>query len=161
MSPWRPFLELLSRHLIKENSEGGCDYTCIIIISSHVHVIHIPIFFKDAPMGTGTVCGKDSRIRWFYWMLIGHRLVFQHRISSLQHTTMSKIRTIFRTWDLWKWSRSCKQLCLLCPPDPWNIPGSRFQSSRELWNPLRNTVLSKCIFVGNKGPVNIWNQAHK
>ena len=45
-----------------------------------------------------------------------------------------EIRTICHAWDLWKLSRSCKQLCLLSPPDLWNLPGtallSGFQSSQ-------------------------------
>ena len=44
-----------------------------------------------------------------------------------------KIMTICHTWDLWKLARSCKQLCLLCLPDPRNLPGTAllngFQSS--------------------------------
>ena len=35
--------------------------------------------------------------------------------------------------DVWKMAWSCKQLHLLCPPNPWNLPGtallSGFQSS--------------------------------
>ena len=40
---------------------------------------------------------------------------------------------------------------------------SGFQSSRELWNSLSKTVLSKHSFIWNKGPLNIWNyhKAHK
>ena len=30
-----------------------------------------------------------------------------------------------------------------------------FKAPRELWNPLSNTVLSKCGFIWNKQPVNI------
>ena len=69
-----------------------------------------------------------------------------------------KIRIIFHVRDLWKLARICKG-CLLCPPDPWNLPGtalvSGFQSST--WNILSKTVLSKCSFIWNKWPVNIWN----
>ena len=32
-----------------------------------------------------------------------------------------------------------------------------FKAPQELWNPLSKTVLSKCSFISNKGPVNIWN----
>ena len=40
------------------------------------------------------------------------------------------------------------------------LPGSvDFKASKELWNPLSNTGLSKCSFVWNKGPVNIWNDS--
>ena len=58
--------------------------------------------------------------------------------------TSVKIRTICYVRNLWKFARSCKQLCLLCPTDPWNLPGtallSGFQSSGELWNPLSKTT---------------------
>ena len=50
------------------------------------------------------------------------------------YTAVFEIRTIWHARDLWKLARFCKQLYLLCPPDPWNIPGtallSEFQSSR-------------------------------
>ena len=43
-------------------------------------------------------------------------------------------KTICQARDLRKLTRSCKHLRLLCPPDPWNLPGTvllgRFQSSR-------------------------------
>ena len=45
-----------------------------------------------------------------------------------------KIQTICHTRDLWKLARSCKQLHLLCLPNPWSLPGTAlfngFQSSR-------------------------------
>ena len=31
-----------------------------------------------------------------------------------------------------------------------------FKAPGELWNPLGKTVLIKCSFISNKGPVNIW-----
>ena len=65
------------------------------------------------------------------------------------------IRTICHTRDLWKWA--CKQLRLLCPPDPCGLPVITllcgWQNSREA---LKSTVLSKCSFIWNKGPVNTW-----
>ena len=35
-----------------------------------------------------------------------------------------------------------------------------FKAPKELWNPLNKVVLSKCSFISNNGPVNIWND-HK
>ena len=32
-----------------------------------------------------------------------------------------------------------------------------FKALWELYNPLRKTILSKCSFISNKGPVNISN----
>ena len=32
-----------------------------------------------------------------------------------------------------------------------------FKAPDELWNPLSTTILSRCDFIWNKGPVNIWN----
>ena len=32
-----------------------------------------------------------------------------------------------------------------------------FKAPGELWNLLSKTVLSKCSFIWNKGPVNIWD----
>ena len=75
-----------------------------------------------------------------------------------------KIRTVCHARDLRKLARSCKQLHLLCPPDPKKLPCtallSGFQSSRELWNSQGKSVLGKCSFTSSKGPVNIWND-HK
>ena len=59
-----------------------------------------------------------------------------------------KIKTICHVWDLWKLARFYKELLLLCPPDPSNLPGtallSGFQSSRGA---LSKTALSKCGFI--------------
>ena len=71
-----------------------------------------------------------------------------------------KVRTICHAWDLWKVTWSCKQLRLLCPPDPLNLPGTGavdFKAPGELWNPLSKTVLSKRNFILNKGHMNFWN----
>ena len=65
-----------------------------------------------------------------------------------------KVRNFCHGQELWKLARSCKQLQLLCPPDPWNLPGT---APGELCNPLIKTVPSKCSFIRNKGPVNICN----
>ena len=77
------------------------------------------------------------------------------------HLNSVKTRKICHARDLWKLARYCTQLRLPCQPDPRNFPGTAllggFQSSQELWNPLSKTVRSKCKFVWNKGPVNIWN----
>ena len=32
-----------------------------------------------------------------------------------------------------------------------------FKALWELWNPLSKAAHSKCSFIWNKGPVNIWN----
>ena len=74
-------------------------------------------------------------------------------------TSVMKIRTICHARGLWKLARSYKQLRLLCPTDPWKLPGtlllSEFQISQ--WHPLSKTVFSKCSFIWNKAPVNIWD----
>ena len=74
---------------------------------------------------------------------------------------MFKIRANWHAQDLWKLARCCEKLHLLCPPDTLNLPGTalliEFQSSAELWNPLRKTVLHKYSMIRNKGHVNIWN----
>ena len=71
------------------------------------------------------------------------------------------IKAIRHARDLWRLAWSCEQLRLLCPPYLWNLPGtalrSGFQSSRELWNPLSEAVISKCSFMWNKGRAVIWN----
>ena len=33
-----------------------------------------------------------------------------------------------------------------------------FKAPEELWNPISKAVLSKCSFIWNKGPLNIWNK---
>ena len=56
------------------------------------------------------------------------RYLYRYVIVSVNNWTICHGR------DLWKLSRSFKQLCLLCPPDPWDLPGTAlfngFQSSR-------------------------------
>ena len=39
-------------------------------------------------------------------------------------TPVLKIRTNRHVWDLWKLARSCKQVRILRPPDPWNLPAT-------------------------------------
>ena len=57
------------------------------------------------------------------------------RKRSLQYP-VRKIRTICHVWYLWKLARSCKQLRLLCLPDPLSFSGTAllngFQSSWAL-----------------------------
>ena len=36
------------------------------------------------------------------------------------------IGTISHAWERWKLAGSCKQLHLLCLPDPWNLPSTAF-----------------------------------
>ena len=43
-----------------------------------------------------------------------------------------KIRTICHVRDLWKLARSCKQLCLLCSPDPFNLRGTALLGGGDL-----------------------------
>ena len=40
------------------------------------------------------------------------------------NTRNAKNMTFCHVRDLWKLSWSCKQLCSLCPPDPWNLPST-------------------------------------
>ena len=73
-----------------------------------------------------------QRLKMFHDDIEFH--AFISRISNgLWTNQVLKIRTIFYVWDLWKLARSCKQLYLLCLPDPLNLPGtallSGFQSS--------------------------------
>ena len=35
-----------------------------------------------------------------------------------------------------------------------------FKASWKFWNPVSETVLNKCSFIWNTGPLNIWND-HK
>ena len=43
--------------------------------------------------------------------------------DNLNTVSELKIRTIFHAQDLWKLARSCKQLRMLCPPNPWHLLG--------------------------------------
>ena len=71
---------------------------------------------------------------------------------------MLQIRTMCHACDLWKVIRSCKQLHLLCPPDPCNLPGTALHRSPwQLWYPLHKTVIRECSFISIKGYVNIWS----
>ena len=55
------------------------------------------------------------------------------RYSLISNIAVFKFRIICHAQDLWKLARSCIQMHLLCPPDPWNLPGtallSGFQNS--------------------------------
>ena len=77
----------------------------------------------------------------------------------MAQTAVLKISAIRHARNLRKLARSYKELRLMCPPDPQNLPGTALFSG----NPPSKTVLSKCSFIWNKGPVNIWNtrKAHK
>ena len=58
-----------------------------------------------------------------------------------------------KPWNLWKFAQPFKQLHLLCPPDPWNLPGTALLSGA-----LKSTEKDCwCGFIWNKGPVNIRN----
>ena len=61
------------------------------------------------------------------------------------NTTSVRNGTICLAQDLRRFVRSCKQLHLLCLPDPWNLPGIallsvlvHFKAHGQLWNPLSN-----------------------
>ena len=62
-------------------------------------------------------------------------------------------RTVCHARDLWKCMYYAHQTCEIYQIMPHLAPG-------KLWNPRSKTVLSKCSFIWNKGPVNIWND-HK
>ena len=72
--------------------------------------------------------------------------------------TVLEIGTICHARDMRKLVRSRKQLHLLSPPDPCNLPGTAllggFQSSCGAL-PVSKTVFSKCSFIWKKRPVNI------
>ena len=58
--------------------------------------------------------------------------------------------TICHARDLWKLARSCKQLCLLCLPYPWSLPGaaslSGFQSPRVEIHWVRQYLVYAVLF---------------
>ena len=63
--------------------------------------------------------------------------------------TVLKIRTICHTQHLWKLAQTYKQLCLLCPSDPWNLPDTallrRFPGSFEIhW--VRQYLVNVVLF---------------
>ena len=63
--------------------------------------------------------------------------------GMLSGIAASNIRTICHARDLWKFTRSCKQLRLQCPP--WNFPGtaflSGFHSSRGALNSIKPVIV--------------------
>ena len=79
-----------------------------------------------------------------------YKILFCNNI--LQYCNVNN-RTMGHARNLWKFTRSCKQLRLLCQPDPWNLPNTALLSAF----PLSKTVLSKRSLISNKEPVNIWN----
>ena len=44
--------------------------------------------------------------------------------ENVLHVPVLKSWKISHPWHLWKLAQSCKRLQLLCPPDPWNLPGT-------------------------------------
>ena len=65
----------------------------------------------------------------------------------------------FHAEDLWKLVQSCKQLCLLCPPAPWNLPSTTLLSGFRSSQGAEMTIkLKSNLYVG---PVNsfpdIWH----
>ena len=48
--------------------------------------------------------------------------------SNALSIAVSKTRTICHAEGLWKLAWSYKQLCLPCPPDPWNLPSTALLS---------------------------------
>ena len=49
------------------------------------------------------------------------------------------------------------QTCVIYQVFPYYVD---FKAPGELWNPLSETVINRCSFIWNKGPVNFWND-HK
>ena len=77
-----------------------------------------------------------ARVHWVFQAGGSSLKVIQFsRPTDCWYLAMLTIRTICHARDLWKFARSCRQLCLLCPPYPWNLPGgiallSGFRSSQ-------------------------------
>ena len=131
---------------------GGCywGYLTGTLSFSQVTATHLKIGYPGRWRISSTGTRSSNELQWLGQGLEGVRIrVLQ--MASRQHAhyiAVSKIRTICHARVLWKMARAWKQLRLLCPPNPWNLPGtalfSGYQSSRELWNPLNKTVLNKC-----------------
>ena len=101
-------------------------------------------------------------VTWFCYQLIAKPGNKTATVSWPDPYTVLKIRTICHAQDLWKLAPACKQLHLLCLPDPTKF--TRYYLTRwisklpgKLWNPLSKIVLTNCSFIWNKWPVNIWN----
>ena len=61
---------------------------------------------------------------------------------------MLKIKTNGRARDMWKFARACKQLRLLGPPDPGNLPGTVLLSGLECFeiHRVRQYLVSLVLF---------------
>ena len=74
-------------------------------------------------------------------------------LPGTDNITVLKLRTICRARGLWKLTQSCKQLCLLCLSDLWNLPVLPYsvdsKAPRVLWNPMRQAVFSEYSFISN------------
>ena len=59
---------------------------------------------------------------------VGKRLILEVRLilETRRYNAVSKIKIISHAKGLWpvKVAWSCRQLCLLCPPDLWHLPGT-------------------------------------
>ena len=76
-------------------------------------------------------------------------MIIGNIIERMYYIVVLKLRTICHAPYLWKLARSCKHLRLLCPPDPWNLPGtallSGFQSSLRA---LKSTEYKQYWVIG-------------
>ena len=75
----------------------------------------------------------DSLLLWFCESAVFHvKIVLAGLIN----------RTIGHAQDLWNVACSCKQLRLLCPSDPWNLPETALLSGfKNFWGTLKSTEL--------------------
>ena len=103
-------------------------------------------------------------MQWSKWLLSDIGTVYIYRlyyvllvrnninIFGCDSITGLNLRTNCHAQDLWKFYQSCKQMHLLCPPDPWNLlPYSadfKFPGSFEIhW--VRQYAVNVVLF-GNK-----------
>ena len=73
---------------------------------------------------------KSQYLYCVVFILIGQQLrnILPLHCCSQYHIPVLKIRTICNARDLWKFASPCKQLHLLCLPNPWNLPGAAILS---------------------------------
>ena len=138
---WRQGTETLYIFIICTLWAGDGNH-CLLIDAPHKRPV-LRRFDISSVTSVTKLLNKQPSYRWFEtpWRLCDVTAMSSLSVQSnrmaiafaLQIISVIKIRTICHVRDLWKLARSCKQLRLLCSPDPWNFPGAAlcrgFQSS--------------------------------
>ena len=98
---------------------------------------------RASVLGTIHQCYIGSRNNWTkgHYMILAstYKVHYTWRASGAELGCFVVDLRLYYPGEL---VQSCKQLCILCPSDPWHLPG-------ELWYPLSKTVFFCKYFFTN------------